>query len=150
MLQFAPLSELSFPVWEAMWLQYGGPPQFDADRATPDLAYSRLIDPAFNLHGIIAMSEHAVGFAHYYFHPSSWSISENCCLQDLFVSQGARGQGVGRALVEAVAALARQRGSSVLHWRARESNGPANALYSRFAQRTEFVSYRLSLSERRL
>ena len=61
------------------------------------------------------------------------------------VSPAARGRGVGCALVEAVALLARERACSVLHWRTRESNASAHALYSQFAQRTEFISYRLAL-----
>ena len=144
-LQFVPVCELDFATWETMWLKYSRTPQSDADRAAPALTYSRLVDPAFSLHGIVAVGAFAVGFAHYYFHPSSWTVSENCCLQDLFVSPKARGQGVGRGLVEAVGRLARTRGCSVLHWRTRESNVSAHALYSRIAQRTEFVSYRLAL-----
>jgi len=144
-VQFAPVCQLDFATWEAMWLQYSGPQQPDADLAASELTYSRLVDPNFSLHGVVALDKLPVGFAHFYFHPSSWSVSENCCLQDLFVSPAARGRGVGRALVEAVAHLARQRGCSVLHWRTRESNAPAHALYSQFAQRTEFVSYRLPL-----
>lgn len=144
-MQFVPVSELRFPAWQALWCEYSGPQRLAAEQANPEVTYSRLIDPAISLHGIVAIAETPVGFAHYYFHPSSWSVSDNCCLQDLYVSPAARGKGVGQALVEAVASLAREQGSSVLHWRTREANKSAHALYSRFAQRTEFVSYRLPL-----
>jgi len=128
-----------------MWLNYSGVRQPGANLAAPELTFARLADPAVNLHGLAAVTDQPIGFAHYYFHSSTWSASENCSLQDLYVSPAARGQGVGRALVEAVGVQARARGCSVLHWRTRESNAPAHALYAQFAERTEFVSYRLAL-----
>ena len=98
-----------------------------------------------NLHGIAAVLDHAVGFAHFYYHASTWSTEDNCHLQDLYVAPEARGQKMGKALIEAVAVEARRRGCSVLHWRTRKSNTSAQALYSQFAQRMDFVSYRLAL-----
>jgi ribosomal protein S18 acetylase RimI-like enzyme len=53
--------------------------------------------------------------------------------------------GLGRRLVEAVAAQAKARGAPVVHWKTRESNAAGLALYTKFAQRTEFVSFRLAL-----
>lgn len=52
---------------------------------------------------------------------------------------------MGKALVEAVANEAKRRGCLVLHWRTRGSNTSAQALYSQFAERMDFVSYRLPL-----
>jgi GNAT superfamily N-acetyltransferase len=140
-----PANEVSYSAWEVMWRQYSASSQPAADRAAPELTYARLVDSAFCLYGLVAVDELPIGFAHYYFHPSSWSVGENCCLQDLYVSAVARGQGVGRALIEEVARQARERGGTVLHWRTRESNAAAHALYSKLSQRTDFVSYRLLL-----
>ncbi|MEP6875026.1 MAG: GNAT family N-acetyltransferase [Burkholderiales bacterium] len=144
-LTFVPVQSLPFSAWEAMWLQYAGPSASTGSAVDPAATFARLANPEINLHGIAALKEQAVGFAHFYFHASTWSATENCCLQDLYVAPGARGQRIGKTLVEAVAAAARSRHCSVLHWRTRESNASAQALYSQFAERTDFLSYRLAL-----
>jgi GNAT superfamily N-acetyltransferase len=41
---------------------------------------------------------------------SVWTATEDCWLEDLYVSDGARGTGVGRALIEAAFERARARG----------------------------------------
>ena len=64
---------------------------------------------------------------------------------DLFVREGARGLGLGRRLLAAVAAIALQRGCrrldlAVLDW------NPARKLYEHlgFTQQSQWVPYRLS------
>ena len=44
-----------------------------------------------------------VGITHYLFHGSTWG-DDVCYLQDLFADPAVRGQGIGRTLIEAVAA----------------------------------------------
>lgn len=58
-----------------------------------------------------------------------WRGGEDCCLEDLFVREAARGDGVGRALVEAVLARARERGCVRIELDVNEANEPAVALY---------------------
>lgn len=49
--------------------------------------WQRLLDPAVDLHGLIAVSEErVVGLAHYLFHPGTWSLAPICYLEDLFVA----------------------------------------------------------------
>ena len=142
---FVPLDTLSFPTWLPLWLEYLGSRAPDVDARNHEATFARLTDPSINLHGIAAVTEQAIGFAHFYYHPSTWATSENCCLQDLYVAPSAPGQRVGKALIDAMAAIATQRGCPVLHWRTRESNVAAQAVYSQFAERTDFISYRLVL-----
>jgi GNAT superfamily N-acetyltransferase len=65
-----------------------------------------------------------------------------CYLQDLFTAEGARGRGVGRALIEAVCDAARDAGASRVHWLTHETNTDARALYDRVAERSGFIQYR--------
>ena len=139
------IESVPFATWKAMWLDYLGEYAVGLPDEQHQTTYTRLADPQFNLSGLIGESGHPVGFAHYYFHASTFHLSEACCLQDLYVSPSARGRGIGRELVEAVAGRARSRGASVLHWKTRDSNLAAQALYSRFAQRSDFVSFSLRL-----
>jgi GNAT superfamily N-acetyltransferase len=80
------------------------------------------------------------GLAHYFFHPAFWS-GEACYLQDLFVDQTLRGQGAGRALIEAVAAAAHERGADRFYWHTQESNARARLLYDQVARFTGFIRY---------
>ena len=53
-----------------------------------------------------------VGYACLYWHFSSTQAVETVLMNDLFVGEAARGEGVGRALIEASAAVARERGAA--------------------------------------
>ena len=145
-LTLLPIASIGFPAWQRLWFAYLGALADGLAPGQHEATYRRLADPNGVLFGIAAqVSDVAVGFAHCYFHPSTYHTAEDCCLQDLYVDASARGQGVGRALVDAVAEEARRRGAPVLHWKTRATNAAALALYERFAQRTEFVSFRLAL-----
>lgn len=92
-----------------------------------------------------------VGFAQLRYRLSAWTGVEDCWLEDLFVHASARGTGVGRALVEACLARARERGCRRVELDVQETNAAAIALYERsgFTQtpkgsdRTLFLSRRL-------
>ena len=85
-----------------------------------------------------------VGFALFFPHYSTWEGAAALYIEDLFVVEAARRDGVGRALVAAVARIARERGHprvdlAVLDW------NPARAFYARlgFAHQPEWLSYRV-------
>jgi GNAT superfamily N-acetyltransferase len=87
-----------------------------------------------------------LGYACLYWTFSSLSATETVLMNDLFVSEAARGRGVGRALIEASAAVARERGASQLEWVTAPDNLTAQRLYdSTGAERSESVEYELGL-----
>jgi GNAT superfamily N-acetyltransferase len=87
-----------------------------------------------------------VGYACLYWHFSSLSAAESVLMNDLFVSEAARGRGVGHALIEASAAVARERGAAHLEWSTAPDNLAAQRLYdSTGAERSEWVEYELEL-----
>ncbi len=81
-----------------------------------------------------------VGIAHYMFHTSAWS-TDACYLQDLFVDEAVRGQGVARALIEAVAEAALARGATRYYWLTHETNSTARLLYDKVGQNRGFIRY---------
>lgn len=81
-----------------------------------------------------------VGITHYLFHRTIW-MEEACYLQDLFVDETARGNGVARALIERVAQEARQHNASKLYWTTRHDNTTARALYDKIAIHKGFIRY---------
>ncbi len=82
---------------------------------------------------------------HYLFHRSSTGLCSNCYLQDLFTVESARGQGVGRALIEEVYRRAAQAGSGRVYWQTHETNATAMKLYDKVAEKSGFIIYRKDL-----
>lgn len=88
----------------------------------------------------------AVGFANLYFTFESVAAREHVHLNDLFVAEAARGAGVGKALIDASAEVARERGSQSLTWFTALDNRRAQAVYERTgAGRSTWFEYELEL-----
>jgi GNAT superfamily N-acetyltransferase len=68
-----------------------------------------------------------------------------CYLQDLFTSEEARGEGVGRALINGVYDRAREAGSTRVYWQTQETNIVAQKLYDKVAERSGFIVYRKNI-----
>jgi GNAT superfamily N-acetyltransferase len=87
-----------------------------------------------------------LGYACLYWSFTSLIPGETVLLNDLFVQPEARGQGVGRALIEASAAAGRERGAQRLEWVTQVGNRTAQRLYdSTGAERSEWIEYELGL-----
>lgn len=88
--------------------------------------------------------ERLVGYACLYWHFSSLEACESVLMNDLYVDESTRGQGVGRALIAAAAAVAREREVPFVEWSTAPDNETAQRLYdSTGAERTEWLSYEL-------
>lgn len=88
--------------------------------------------------------ERLVGYACLYWHFSSLEACESVLMNDLYVDESVRGQGVGRALIEASAEVAREREVPFVEWSTAPDNETAQRLYdSAGAERTEWFSYEL-------
>ncbi|MDP1626357.1 GNAT family N-acetyltransferase [Parvibaculum sp.] len=141
-----PFAAFDRGAWDAMWADYlafyktGLPPEVSAD------TWARFLAPAPNHIGLIAEGEGAtLGFAHAILHPGTWSPKPVCYLEDLFVNEGARGHGAGRALIEALAERGRAEGWLRLYWQTASDNATAQALYDKLARRGDWVRYDLDL-----
>lgn len=87
-----------------------------------------------------------VGYACLYWHFTSLVPAETVLMNDLYVAEGRRGKGTGRALIEASAEVARERGAHHLEWATAPENHTAQRLYnSTGAERSEWVEYELPL-----
>jgi len=86
------------------------------------------------------------GYACLHWSFTSLVPAETVLMNDLYVDADARGQGVGRALIEASARVARERGAQRLEWMTQPSNTTAQRLYdSTGAVRSEWIEYELPL-----
>ena len=86
----------------------------------------------------------AVGFANLYWTFSSVAAEDHALMNDLFVAETARSGGVGRALIEASRAAARDRGIARMSWSTALDNRRAQALYERTgAARSAWFEYEI-------
>ena len=69
------------------------------------------------------------GFALFFHNFSTFEGKPGLYLEDLFIEPGARGSGLGKALLAQLAALAIDRGCARMEWSALDWNEPAIAFY---------------------
>jgi len=130
--------------WEGLFRGYIN---FYEAKVTEDviaLTWRRLISGEDGFLGLVAVdaADTPIGIAHVIFHPSTWSPTTYCYLEDLFVDRGARRHGIGRELIKAVYEEADRRGATRTYWATRDDNSQARRLYDRVASLSPFVQYR--------
>jgi len=88
-----------------------------------------------------------IGFSCTYWTFSSTAAADIALMNDLFVSESGRGRGVGRALIEATANAARERGCHHLEWYTATDNADAQRLYDAIgARRSTWYAYEIPLA----
>lgn len=130
------------PLWDGYNAFYGrlGETALPADitRAT----WQRFHNPLVPMFALLAEREGKVlGLVHYLFYASTSRLQPICYLQDLFTVPEYRGQGVGRALIEAVYQQAQLAGASRVYWQTQTSNTAGRALYDQVAEHKGFIVY---------
>jgi GNAT superfamily N-acetyltransferase len=145
MIDISPLRTTDRSAWQPLAVGYNA----FYERALPpedyDRAWQRLMK-GDEIHGLAArLDGRLVGIVHYLFHAGVW-FGDICYLADLFVDETVRGRGAARALIEAVAAVARDRGCARLYWLTKQDNARARALYDKLARFVGFIRYDYPLS----
>ncbi|HET6807023.1 MAG TPA: GNAT family N-acetyltransferase [Frateuria sp.] len=134
------------PLWHGYNAFYGRVGATALPAEVTAMTWSRFFDAYEPMHALVAEADgQLLGLAHYLLHRSTIRIEPSCYMQDLFTVPAARGRGVGRALIEAVYARAREAGCPRVYWQTHESNATAMALYDKLAERSGFVVYRRDL-----
>jgi GNAT superfamily N-acetyltransferase len=80
---------------------------------------------------VVLAGEPPVGLALMRFRPSLWTGSLDCYLEELYVVPDRRGQGIGRALMEAAIEVAREEGAGYMDLGTGEDDVAARALYEK-------------------
>ncbi|MDR3499031.1 MAG: GNAT family N-acetyltransferase [Parvibaculum sp.] len=140
-----PIRAADRAAWDELWAGYL---VFYKARLAPEISddtFARILSGA--LIGLVAVDEadRPIGFAHALLHAGTWSPKPLCYLEDLFARPEARGQGVGRALIEALVATGRREGWLRLYWQTARDNETAQRLYDRLGRRTDWLRYDLDL-----
>ena len=132
--------------WRDLWTGYLAFYETSVSDAVYTATFARLLgEDKRDFQALVAETDgQLVGLTHYLFHRHAWKIEEVCYLQDLYAAPSARGQGVGRALIEGVYAAADEAGASQVYWLTQTFNDTARQLYDRIGVVTPFVKYQRS------
>ncbi len=142
-LTIRPLERDDAPHWRRLWRDYLAFYETTRPDQIYESSFERLLgDDPHDFHGLVAdLDGRLVGLTHYLFHRHGWRIENVCYLQDLYADPEVRGQGVGRALIEAVYAAADEAGAPQVYWLTQDFNAEARKLYDRIGKVTPFIKY---------
>ncbi len=145
-LFIAPLSKADYDAWLKLWQNYLTFYETRLPPSTTEKTWRNLLDDDMPIYGFGAwQDEMLVGITHVVLHPNTWNTTECCYLEDLYVSEAVRGQGVGRALIEQVYEFANEKNCNRVYWTTQEDNATARKLYDVIATKTDMVQYRKDL-----
>lgn len=110
----------------------------DAVEATASMLREALFgeSPVATCH-LAELDGEVVGFALWYVTFSTWKGLPGLWLEDLFVRPEARGSGLGRALLQTLAAVAVERGYARFEWWVLDWNTPAQGFYESLGAKPE-------------
>lgn len=110
----------------------------DAVEATEEMLGEALFgdSPVASCH-LAELDGEVVGFALWYVTFSTWKGRPGLWLEDLFVRPTARGSGLGRQLLQALARTCVERGYARLEWWVLDWNTPAHGFYASLGARPE-------------
>jgi GNAT superfamily N-acetyltransferase len=110
----------------------------DAVEATEELLAAALFGPAPVASCLVAEVDGAVvGFALWYVSFSTWQGRPGLWLEDLFVRPAARGHGLGKQLLQALAQVCVERGYGRFEWWVLDWNVDAQGFYRSLGARPE-------------
>ena len=101
----------------------------DAVEATEATLREALFGTRPAAEAVIAEQDEAVGFALFFHNFSTWTGKRGLYLEDLYVTPAARGQGVGKALLRHLAAIAVARDCARFEWSVLDWNADAIVFY---------------------
>ena len=110
----------------------------DAVKATEDsLRRTLFADDGHVFAHVAELEGEVVGIAVWFLNYSTWTGRPGIYLEDLFVSEAARGTGAGKALFKALAQEAEERGCARIDWAVLDWNTPAMDFYRRIGARPQ-------------
>ncbi|WP_338031889.1 GNAT family N-acetyltransferase [Cedecea colo] len=148
MLSVRPLVKSDYSAWLALWQGYLTFYDTQLSDALNLLTWQRMLSEDEPMYALGAFDEQQklLGIVHMIYHRGTWSSGDRCYLEDLFTTPQARGQGVGRALIEGVYQHAEAKGASRVYWHTHETNATAQMLYDKLADKPGFIQYRKNLA----
>ena len=134
--------------WQELYFDYLKFYETSPSDVNSELLWDRLTNPEPQIQALVAEANGVViGIAHFHYQLSTWSDTSYCYLEDLYVAEDARENGVAKALIQQVQELAIKQGCTELFWITKESNTTARRLYDKVANLSDFVRYEKKLEQ---
>jgi GNAT superfamily N-acetyltransferase len=129
--------------WACLYAGYAAFYKVEQTEAMRETVWGWLMDPAHEVNGLVALGAagEPVGLAHYRPYARPLRGGYGGFLDDLFVDPAQRGQRIADALIEAVAAIGREKGWGVIRWITADDNYRGRGVYDRLATRTMWITY---------
>lgn len=141
-IEVRPVGHGEFFPWHAVYTGYGEFYETPLNDEKAVLVWSWIIDDANEVECLVAADgDEIVGLAHFRQFARPLAGSRGLYIDDLFVVPERRGQGIATSLIDAVAAIGRRRGASVVRWITAKDNETARSLYKTVAEKTSWVTY---------
>lgn len=146
-IQIVPVTQVDYTQWFAYWLDYQAFYQVSLSSAVTQTTWQRFFTDTEAIYCAVAKHGDTVfGFVHYVIHRSTWAEQDYCYLEDLYVSPKARGQQIGKHLIEYVQQQAQKHQCARLYWHTQQSNHTAQKLYDWVAEKPGVIEYRMPLN----
>ena len=141
-LEVRPVTAPDEPAWRELFSAYGRFYETEFPVQVLDGVWAWLMDPNHPERCFVAVDNGEIlGFAHLQQQVDTFRAGTGWFLDDLYVRPEARGRGVGRALIEALSAFAKEHGGGDVRWITAEDNHTAQSLYDSLAKKTTWVLY---------
>lgn len=141
-VQIRPIADGDFFNWIGLYEGYTTfyKQEFNDQKAL--IVWSWLSDKNHETFGFVAERDgELIGLAHLREFARPLDASRGLFLDDLYVVEAARGDGVGTMLIDTAKAYAQENKLSVVRWITAPDNEVAHLLYDKKAKRTEWLTY---------
>jgi ribosomal protein S18 acetylase RimI-like enzyme len=133
-----------FEQWLPLWNSNN---QGHENNAVTENTWLQLISDKTEVNGLGAFqNDRLLGLLHYILHPVTGHINPVCYMQDLYVDETARRQGIAKSLVSELARLGREEQWPRIYWLAEENNIAAQSLYKNLGVKLNFSLHILPLT----
>lgn len=131
-----PLERKDYDGWLPLWQENC---LNQISEAVTDETWRRLNNPKEQVYGLGAFDgETLIGILHYVLHPTTGFIEPACYMQDLFVREDRRGQGIAKQLVWELNSIAKNENYARLYWFVDNGNESAVNLYKNLGIKLDF------------
>lgn len=146
-IAIAPPRREDYPDWRRLFEGYATFYKMPMNDAIAGRTWEWLLDPSHVMEALVAREAggRVIGLAHFRAMPRPLTGSVAGFLDDLFVEPAYRGRRIADRLIEAVSAVGRERGWTLIRWLTADDNYRARGVYDRVAKRTWWITYQKDL-----
>ncbi|MCB1530720.1 MAG: GNAT family N-acetyltransferase [Rhodospirillales bacterium] len=143
-----PLQKSDYPDWLPVWKANC------LHRVSQDVTsetWRRICSPEEQVFALGAWKdEKLVGILHYVLHPTTGSLTPACYMQDLYILENCRRQGLASHLVARLSCTGNAQNWARIYWLAERSNFAAQAFYKNLGVKLDFTLHLLPMQGNRI